>query len=123
MNKNRPVNLNLGTFKFPVTSISSILHRITGVVLFISIPLCLWALQQSMHKDGFDELKVLLNGDLAKLIVWLILSMLAYHIIAGLRHLLMDAGIGESLQTGRMGSYAVIFLGVISAVLLGVWLW
>jgi len=76
-----------------------------------------------MHKDGFDELKVLLNGDLAKLIVWLILSMLAYHIIAGLRHLLMDAGIGESLQTGRMGSYAVIFLGVISAVLLGVWLW
>lgn len=123
MKSNRPVNLNLGTFKFPVTSISSILHRITGVLLFISIPFCLWALQSSLNEQGFAQLKQLLTATFPRLILWLILSMLAYHIIAGIRHLLMDAGIGESLQAGRLGSYLVIVSGFICAVLIGVWLW
>jgi succinate dehydrogenase / fumarate reductase cytochrome b subunit len=123
VNKQRPVNLNLAAFKFPVTSISSILHRVTGVVLFLSIPLCLWALQMSLSADGFAELKSIFTGMVAKTIIWLILSMLAYHIVAGIRHLLMDAGIGESHQAGRMGSYLVIVLGVVMAALLGVWLW
>ncbi|WP_444998518.1 succinate dehydrogenase, cytochrome b556 subunit [Aliikangiella sp. IMCC44359] len=123
MNNNRPVNLNLAAFKFPVTSISSILHRVSGVLLFLSVPFCLWALQQSLTPSGFGELKVLLSGVIGKLAVWLILSMLAYHIIAGVRHLLMDAGIGESLEGGRMGSYAAIVLGAVVAVILGVWIW
>lgn len=123
MNKNRPVNLNLAAFSFPVTSISSILHRITGVLLFLSIPLCLWALEKSLTPSGFVEVQAVLSGMVAKFILWAILSMLAYHIIAGIRHLLMDAGIGESLEGGRAGSYAVIALGVIVAALIGVWLW
>ncbi|MCW8879312.1 MAG: succinate dehydrogenase, cytochrome b556 subunit [Kangiellaceae bacterium] len=123
MNKNRPVNLNLATIKFPVTSISSILHRITGVLLFLSIPLCLWALQLSLTPAGFAEVKSVMSGGIVKFISWAILSMLAYHIIAGLRHLMMDAGIGETLEGGRFGAYSVIVLGVVSAALLGVWIW
>ena len=123
MNKNRPVNLNLAAFKFPVTSISSILHRITGVMLFLSIPLVLWALQKSLTPAGFNEVSAVMSGVVAKLITWLIMSMLAYHIIAGIRHLLMDAGIGESLESGRLGAQLVIVFGVITAVILGVWIW
>jgi len=123
VNKNRPVNLNLAAFSFPVTSISSILHRISGVLLFLSIPFCLWALQASMTPNGFAELQGVMSGVIAKLVTWLILSMLAYHIIAGIRHLLMDAGMGETLQAGRAGAYAVMVLGVIAAVILGVCIW
>ncbi|TQV77147.1 succinate dehydrogenase, cytochrome b556 subunit [Aliikangiella marina] len=123
MNKNRPVNLNLAAFSFPVTSISSIVHRITGVLLFLSIPFCLWALDQSLTPDGFVKVKAVLSGVFAKIILWAILSMLAYHIIAGVRHLLMDAGIGETLEGGRAGAYAVIVLGVVVAALIGVWIW
>ncbi len=123
MNDNRPVNLNLAAFKFPVTSISSILHRISGVLLFLSIPFCLWALQQSLTPAGFKEVAQVMTGFCAKFIMWLILSMLAYHIIAGVRHLLMDAGIGESLEAGRFGAYFVIALGVVVAIILGVWIW
>ncbi|MET1253772.1 succinate dehydrogenase, cytochrome b556 subunit [Aliikangiella maris] len=123
MNNNRPVNLNLAAFRFPVTSISSILHRITGVLLFIAIPFCLWALQQSLTPNGFNQLQSILSGVIAKLTLWLILSMLSYHIIAGIRHLLMDAGIGESLEGGRFGATAVIALGVLVAIILGVWIW
>lgn len=123
MNNNRPVNLNLGAFKFPVTSISSILHRVTGVLLFLSVPFCLWALQASLTEPGFGQVKALLSSGIAKLITWAILSMLAYHIVAGVRHLLMDTGIGETLEGGRFGAYAVITLGLVLAALLGVWIW
>lgn len=110
-------------FSFPVTSISSILHRVTGVLLFLSIPLCLWALQKSLTPNGFAEVSAVMSGMVFKIITWLILSMLAYHIIAGVRHLLMDAGIGESLEAGRAGSYLVIILGVVVTALIGVWIW
>ena len=102
---------------------SSILHRITGVLLFLSIPLWLWALQASLTPAGFIEVKNILSSGFAKFISWSVLSFLAYHIIAGVRHLFMDAGMGESLEAGRAGAYIVIALGVVSAALIGVWLW
>jgi len=49
--------------------------------------------------------------------------MLAYHVIAGVRHLLMDLGIGESLEGGKRGAISVLLLGVVAAALIGVWLW
>lgn len=121
MNKNRPVNLNLGAFKWPVTAISSILHRVSGVLLFLSIPLCLWALQKSLTASGFVEVSAIMSGGFAKFIIWAVLSLLAYHVIAGVRHLLMDAGVGESLEAGRLGSQVVLVLGVVCALSLGVW--
>ncbi len=123
MKKNRPVNLNLAAFKWPVTAISSGLHRITGILLFLSIPFCLWALQMSMTESGFAEIKSIMNGVIPKLIMWAILSMLSYHIVAGIRHLLMDGGIGETLEGARAGSYIAIISGVIMTAVLGVWIW
>ena len=124
MKDNRPVNLNLATFKWPITAISSILHRISGVLLFLAVPFCLWALEKSLSsKAEFNQVKQLLQGNFPKLILWAILSLLTYHIIAGFRHLLMDAGIGESLEGGVAGSQIVIVLGVLSAAGLGVWIW
>ena len=123
MKKNRPINLNLASFKWPVTAISSGLHRITGILLFLSIPFWLWALQLSLTESGFLEVKSVMSGIIAKLITWAILSMLSYHIVAGIRHLLMDIGIGESLEGARFGSYIAIILGVVTTALLGVWIW
>lgn len=127
MKDNRPGTVTLATMaglKWPITSLSSILHRVSGVLLFISVPFCLWALEKSLASQaGFHEIQSLLGGSLAKFILWSILSMLSYHIIAGVRHLLMDAGIGESLEGGILGSRLVILLGIVVAVCLGVWIW
>jgi len=124
---NRPGSVTLATMaglKWPITSLSSILHRVSGVLLFLSVPFCLWALEKSLSSQaGFDQVQIVLQGALAKFILWAILSMLAYHIIAGIRHLLMDAGIGESLEGGIFGSRLVIILGVVSAATLGAWVW
>lgn len=127
MKDNRPGNVTLATManiKWPITSLSSILHRITGVLLFLAIPFSLWALEKSLSSQAeFNQIKGILSGGFSRLVLWLILAMLAYHIIAGVRHLLMDAGIGESLEGGVLGSKLVIILGVASAIGLGVWLW
>lgn len=112
------------TVRFPVTAISSILHRITGVVLFIAIPIILWALQKSFNPAGFAELQDGLNNNfICQFVFWAILTSVAYHVIAGFRHLLMDAGIGESLEGGKRGAMMVLVVSAIVAVLLGVWVW
>lgn len=114
----------MATLHWPITSLSSILHRISGVMLFLAVPFCLWALETSLSsKGGFQQIKLMLQNGIASFILWAILSMLAYHIIAGIRHLLMDAGIGESLEGGVLGSKMVIVLGIVIAVIIGVWIW
>jgi succinate dehydrogenase / fumarate reductase cytochrome b subunit len=125
--KNRPGNITLAsmaTLHWPITSLSSILHRISGVMLFLAVPFCLWALEKSLTSQAdFLQVKLMLQGAFASFVLWAILSMLAYHIIAGVRHLLMDAGIGESLEGGIIGSKLVIVLGVVVAAIIGVWIW
>ena len=124
---NRPGSVTLATMaglKWPITSLSSILHRVSGVLLFLSVPFCLWALEKSLSSQAeFNQVQIMLQGAFAKFVLWAILSMLAYHIIAGVRHLLMDAGIGESLEGGIMGSKLVIIAGVVIAAVLGAWIW
>jgi succinate dehydrogenase / fumarate reductase, cytochrome b subunit len=125
--KNRPGSVTLATmaaFKWPITALSSILHRMSGVLLFLAVPFCLYMLERSLEsQSSFEQLQTLLSGGLAKFLLWLVLAALAYHIIAGFKHLLMDVGIGESLEGGILASRLVIVLGVLSAIGLGVWLW
>ena len=124
MIKKRPKNLDLTTVSFPVPAISSILHRITGVVLFIAVPILLWMLQKSFDSAGYAELQAMFTESfLWQFILWAILTSVAYHVIAGVRHLLMDLGIGESLEGGRRGAWSVLVLSGLAAVLLGVWVW
>jgi succinate dehydrogenase / fumarate reductase, cytochrome b subunit len=124
MNKQRPVNLNLLTIKFPLPAIVSILHRISGTLLFLLIPFLLWMLYASLGSPlGFDALQDFLTNPLMKFVLWLIVVALLYHLVAGVRHLLMDAGIGESLSGGRQGSIIVFLITIVLAIVMGVWLW
>lgn len=124
VNSKRPVNLDLRTIKLPVTALTSIAHRISGIILFISIAGLLWMLDVSLSSEsGFEQVQSVLQSPLAKLILWGVLSALLYHLVAGIRHLVMDAGVGEGLESGKRGSQIVIVVSVILIVLLGVWIW
>ena len=121
---NRPVNLDLSKFHFPLPAITSILHRISGVLIFAATAVLLWMLAESLSSaQGFDRVSAWLDTTIAKLILWIIVSGLLYHLIAGLRHLIMDIGIGETLQGGRQGAVLIVVFSVISIVLAGVWIW
>jgi succinate dehydrogenase / fumarate reductase cytochrome b subunit len=120
----RPVNLDLRTIKLPVTAYTSILHRISGVILFLGIAVLLVALGKSLaSEEGFEQVKGYLASPLVKLVTWGLLSALLYHLVAGVRHLIMDMGIGETLQGGTLGSKIVIAVSVVLILLAGVWIW
>ncbi|WP_286917835.1 succinate dehydrogenase, cytochrome b556 subunit, partial [Pseudomonas sp. UBA6276] len=94
--------LDLRTIKLPVTAYTSILHRISGVILFLGIALMLYALGKSLgSEEGFGEVKAYMTSPLAKFVIWALLSALLYHLVAGVRHLIMDMGIGETLEGGK----------------------
>jgi succinate dehydrogenase / fumarate reductase cytochrome b subunit len=122
--RTRPVNLNLMTIKFPVPAIASILHRISGLLLFIFIPFLLWALQTSLDSSGsYQNLITYLSNPLSKFIIWVFIISFTYHLFAGIRHLVQDFGLGESLKASRMSAYIVMILTLVVAICIGVWLW
>ena len=120
----RPVNLDLGTIDLPVTAYASIAHRITGVAMFFSSFALLWALDQSLASEAsFLALGDMLVSPLAKLAIWLVASVMSYHALAGIKHLIMDAGIGETMQGGVIGARLVFVLAAGAAAFLGVVIW
>lgn len=124
MNSQRPVNLKISTIKLPITAYTSILHRISGVILFLGISVLLWALRTSLiSEEGFASVKETLGNPFIKLVIWGLLSALLYHLVAGIRHLIMDAGIGETLEGGRRGSKIVLVVAAVLIVAAGVWIW
>ncbi|HBW83597.1 MAG: succinate dehydrogenase, cytochrome b556 subunit [Gammaproteobacteria bacterium] len=124
MKDTRPVNLDLTTVRFPLPAITSILHRISGVALFFGIGVMLYFLQLSLEsKAGFERVLELMATAPVKIILWLILSGLLYHLIAGVKHLLMDWGMGESREGALRGAQVTLFLTAIAVILAWVMIW
>ncbi|MAD58084.1 MAG: succinate dehydrogenase, cytochrome b556 subunit [Porticoccus sp.] len=124
MDKKRPVNLDIGTIQLPVTAYVSILHRVSGVVLFGAVGLFLWILDSSLSTEqDFISIKEFMNNFVVQIIIWLSLAALVYHLVAGLRHLIMDYGYGETLSGGVLGAKLVLVISGILMLLAGFWLW
>jgi succinate dehydrogenase / fumarate reductase cytochrome b subunit len=120
----RPINLDLMTIKFPLAAIVSILHRLSGVLLGFLIPVFLGLLQYSLSSaEHFETLRQYWAFLPLKLVVLALLAALVYHLIAGLRHLLMDMGYGDSLAGGRLGARLVFGLSAVLIIMMGIRLW
>lgn len=121
---NRPKNLELQTLHFPLPAITSILHRISGVIIFVGIAILLFLLAESLRSEqGFGNVQDWLTSPLVKFVVWGVVAGLLYHLIAGIKHLIMDTGVGETLQGGINGARLVIIISVIAIIAAGVWIW
>jgi succinate dehydrogenase / fumarate reductase cytochrome b subunit len=120
----RPVNLDIGTIRLPITAWASITHRATGVILFVGMAILLWALESSLSgPQGFAEVAECLSNPLVKLILWGIVSAGIYHSLAGIKHLIMDFGYGESMEGGVLGVRIVVGASAVLILLAGVWIW
>ncbi|MEJ2679901.1 MAG: succinate dehydrogenase, cytochrome b556 subunit [Gammaproteobacteria bacterium] len=127
MKDRRPTNIDLNSLRayaFPLPAVTSILHRISGFALFLAIPFLLWLLDASLQSEvNFKEVVAFLDVGVVKFFLWLALCGLFYHVFAGVKHLLMDIGIGETLAGARLGSWIILGLSGFAALVLGVWLW
>ena len=124
VNKKRPVNLDIGTIALPITAYASILHRVSGVFVFAGVAVLLWLLDASLASpESFAEVKAMTSSFICKLIVWAVAAGLIYHTVAGVKHLIMDLGYGETMEGGVKGAKAVFAISVILIVLVGAWIW
>lgn len=124
-NNNRPVFLDLARIRLPITALISIVHRIAGVVLFLSMPFAIYLLDLSLRSPlGYIRVQVLLGHIYVKFLVILILWALVHHVFAGLRVLLIDIGVGVKRDEARHTAWAVAIGSVMSLVMIaGILLW
>lgn len=117
MKSNRPINLPLSQViavnsKSPI-AVASILHRVSGIVLFLLVPAMLCILQTSL--SSADSFAAVFNHMALRFVAWIFVAATAYHFVMGIKHLLADAGMNEELKSGRT---AAVISFVIAAVLI-----
>ena len=124
MNKKRPKHLALHQIKLPLPGIVSILHRISGLLLFFALPLLLLMLQYSLRSiETYTWLLDVLAHPLLKLMLLVLLWAFLHHFCAGLRYLAIDLDYGVKLAQARASSKAVLAVSMILTVWMGVKLW
>ena len=121
---NRPKNLNLFTIKLPSNAMVSILHRVSGVGLFLSIPLILLALQSLVHSESsYLTLAGWLNTWFVKLLLIGLAWAFFHHFFAGIRHLFQDIHWMTSLKNARLSSRILLCMVAVSTVIFAVLIW
>lgn len=122
---NRPVNLDLLQFRFPLVATASITHRITGLLLFVGVPVALYALSVAVKSEAdFALVRDVWLGSLpGKAVAWVLLTALAYHLCAGSKHILMDFGFFETITSSHAAAMVTFIAAAVLALLAAYWLW
>jgi len=120
---NRPINLPLSQVisvnaKSPI-AIASIMHRISGVILFLLIPVILWLLQTSLASP--ESFEVVFDNIIIRFIAWVFVAATAFHFVMGVKHLIADMGMTEELKSGRTASVVSFVIAAILIVASFVW--
>jgi succinate dehydrogenase / fumarate reductase cytochrome b subunit len=124
MNKKRPKHLALHQIKLPLPGIVSILHRVSGLLLFIALPLLLLMLQYSLASiETYTQLVDVLANPLLKLVLLGLLWAFMHHFCAGLRYLAIDFHMVRDLAHARSSSKVVMVASLILTILAGVKIW
>lgn len=114
----RPVFLDLTKIKMPVGALTSIGHRISGVVLAIGVPFIVYLLALSLKDEqSFARASSLLRLVPVKAALVILVWAFSHHVLAGVRHLLSDFNIGSPLRSARPSAWLVNLVGIALAVL------
>jgi succinate dehydrogenase / fumarate reductase cytochrome b subunit len=115
---------DLPTYRLPAAGIVSILHRVSGVLMFVLMPLIIWMFDTSVSSEiSFARFRAAFNGGaggvLLKLIALALIWAYLHHFIAGVRHLWMDATHSVSKAQGHNSAVITLVLSVVLTLLLG----
>jgi succinate dehydrogenase / fumarate reductase cytochrome b subunit len=117
--KPRPVFLNLFKIRLPMAGIMSIIHRATGVLMVLAIPLIIYLLDLSLSgPEGFAQVKGIFAGVFVKMVLFLFLWGLMHHLLAGIRYLLIDIDVGVEKPLFRQTAWVVTLIAPVLALLL-----
>jgi succinate dehydrogenase / fumarate reductase cytochrome b subunit len=115
----RPVHLDLTKIRLPIGGVMSIMHRATGVFLFLATPYLIYLLQLSLSgPEGFTAAGEALHGLVGTVFVFLLTWSVSHHLLAGIRYLLIDVDVGVDRAMARRTAFGVVAAGPVLAVLL-----
>ena len=117
--RTRPVFRNIGFadlvhYRLPLPGIASIVHRVTGIALFVCLLFLLAMLQMSLRSEaGFDAFRsIVWANPFAKVVLIGLLFALVFHLVAGLRHLVQDTTLWMELSAGRASAFAAFAISI-----------
>lgn len=120
----RPVYLNLFKIRLPLPGVVSIMHRVSGALLFLLLPLLLYVLQLSLTSEqDFTTVQDWFRQPLLKLLLLGVIWAFLHHFCMGLRYLALDFDIGVSLAQARLSAKLVLVASIVATILIGVRLW
>lgn len=120
----RPLSPHLQIYRIQITSGLSILHRLTGLFLVLSLPLIVWSFHcLSSGEDGFNCLKHCWSTEIGKFVFLCFAFSYFYHALNGVRHLIWDVGCGMEPDQVTKTGVVVIITSLILTILLGCYLW
>ncbi|MBX9717184.1 MAG: succinate dehydrogenase, cytochrome b556 subunit [Burkholderiaceae bacterium] len=124
MQKTRPKFLQLHNIRLPLPGFVSILHRISGMGLFLCLPLLLWLLDNSLHSaSSFSRFQVFIANPLVKIVLLGLIWAFLHHLCAGIRYIALDLHFGTELPKARASSWVVLAVSIALTVIAGVKLW
>jgi succinate dehydrogenase / fumarate reductase cytochrome b subunit len=124
MAKTRPKYLDLTRIRLPLTALVSILHRISGLGLFLILPFLLYLLHSSLAApDSYVRYRGVIEHPLARLVLIGVAWAYLHHLLAGIRFLALDLHYGVELQAARHTSRAVLAVSLALTAILGALIW
>jgi succinate dehydrogenase / fumarate reductase cytochrome b subunit len=116
--KRRPVFFDLVRIQMPVGALTSITHRVTGILLALGMPFGIYILDQSLQgPESYTRLSSLFDQRIVKGLAIVLIWALAHHLMAGIRHLSSDIDIGSLLPAARRSAWIVNIGGILVALL------
>lgn len=120
----RPKFLNLFRIRLPVTGVNSIAHRVSGGLLFLSVPLFIYCFNLSLRDaTSFEQLETMLTTPYFKVVLTVLAWAIGHHMLAGVRFLLTEIDIATSLDAAKRFAWIVNVSGVIIFLLAGYFIW
>ena len=114
MENKSPLSPHIQIYKWHISSLVSISHRITGIINIIAITLiCLWASLLFLAEENYETVELLMSSLIGKFIILGIIRSFSFQILSEIRHLIMDFGYGFELKTSRITGLIVIFGSII----------
>jgi len=108
------------SYRLPPAGIVSILHRISGLAMFLLLPFVIWMFDTSISSEAsFDAFTAVFQSGWVKLVTLGLIWAYLHHFIAGVRHLYMDATHSVSKEFGASSAIVTLALGVLLALALG----
>ena len=119
MENKEPLSPHIQIYRWHISSLVSISHRITGIINIIAITLiCIWVSLLVLGDTNYDLINLFLNSIIGKFIALGLVWSFSFQMLSEIRHLLMDMGYGFELQTTRITGLVVIFGSFVLTILI-----